>query len=322
MILYIKGDYTIEANDLVIKFGYEKFGSGFNGMKKKGKQKIVFAKDYKQAAIAVLVMFLFVANSCYMVVKHFIDESTSASNAQQAAQKIKEAGGDINKKTGGHSAVPTPPGEAQDANNIYNQTLDLQGKNNTAGGPNNPPNGGPGGQLGNVPAQSQMNAASQDDNIDIMSKTPIPKQKGKRVLISVANSGRSNPFLPAGENFVASSLPSLNLPAPPETAPTSSDAGKVMTTTISGILYDKYSPSAIINIEGADYLVKVGDIINHYKILSISKTQVIVKLGKNVYQAGVGELLSQTSLNQNNIANLNRKFGGNNNVSINVRKKG
>ncbi len=84
---------------------------------------------------------------------------------------------------------------------------------------------------------------------------------------------------------------------------------------------DKYSPSAIINIEGSDYLVKRGDIINHYKVLYIGKNDVIVQLGKNIYKAGVGELLSPTDLNYNTIANLNKKFGGNN-VQISVKKKG
>jgi len=289
-------------------------------MKKKGKQKIAFAKDYKQAAIAVFVIFLFLANSGYMIIKHFIQQSTLSSTSQKAPTADPNG---ADETTGNPPTGPSTGNTAQDGNNIYNQTLQLQGKNPNMP-PNNPQMSPPGSPIGGAPNSPQMNttAQSSDDSIDIMSKTPIPKGNGKRVLISVANSGRSNPFLPAGENFVPSSLPSLNLPAPPETVPTNSDASKVMTTTISGILYDRYSPSAIINIEGADYLVKIGDVINHYKILAIGKTQVIVQLGRNVYQAGVGELLAQTSLNQNNIANLNKKFGGNSNVSVNVRKKG
>lgn len=153
-----------------------------------------------------------------------------------------------------------------------------------------------------------------------MVKKQSRKRSGKMVMISVAESGRSNPFLPAAENYVPSGhLPYL--PPPPETLQTKSDASKVMTTTISGILYDRYSPSAIINIEGSDYLVKRGDVVNHYRVLSIGKTQVIVQLGRNIYQAGVGQLLTKTDMNFNSIANLNKKFGGNS-VSINVRKRG
>jgi hypothetical protein len=158
------------------------------------------------------------------------------------------------------------------------------------------------------------------DEIDITGKGAPRKKMGKMVMISVGDSGRTNPFLPAAENVVPSSLPKLNLLAPPESISAGSDADKVMGTTISGILYDKYSPSAIINISNTDYLVKRGDVINGYKILAIAKDAVIVQLGHNVYKAGVGQLLSQGQMNYNTIANLNKKFGGNS-VSINVKKK-
>lgn len=191
---------------------------------------------------------------------------------------------------------------AQDANNIFSQTMNLKGnQNNTANG-------------------TRSGIKNNESDIDIMVKKQSRKRSGKMVMISVAESGRSNPFLPAAENYVPSGhLPYL--PPPPETLQTKSDASKVMTTTISGILYDRYSPSAIINIEGSDYLVKRGDVVNHYRVLSIGKTQVIVQLGRNIYQAGVGQLLTKTDMNFNSIANLNKKFGGNS-VSINVRKRG
>ena len=190
------------------------------------------------------------------------------------------------------------PTVEQDANNIYSQTVDLQKKD---------------------PSQGPNVAQSPDESIEVISKRARTAKNEKMVLIAVTNSGRSNPFLPATENLSSATMSYLT--APPETLPASSEAGRVMTTIISGILYDKYSPSAIINIEGTDYLVKRGDVINQYKILSIDKTQVLVQLGKNVYKAGVGELLSQTDVNYNTVENLNKKFGGND-VAINVRKKG
>jgi hypothetical protein len=83
-----------------------------------------------------------------------------------------------------------------------------------------------------------------------------------------------------------------------------------MDTIVSGILYDKFSPSAILNIEGSDYLVKKGDVVNNYKILNISQDSVSVKLGNNTYKAGIGEILTEGSINYNNVSNLNKKFGG------------
>lgn len=280
--------------------------------KKKGKKKLVFAKDKNQAILAIVVLVLFFGNSIYMIVKYNMENSPPPvaqtqqpvdELAQQQEQSLQNI--DAQKPELGSDTTVS-----QDASDIYTQTLSLQG--NSQETPQIAPN----------PISQTL--TSPEEEIEIISKKSPSKSlkpKGKMVLITVSESGRSNPFLPASENIVASSLPNLNLLAPPETLPMDSDAGKVMTTTISGILYDKYSPSAIINIEGSDYLVKRGDIINKYKILSIGKTEVIVQLGKNVYKAGVGELLSKTNINYNTIANLNKKFGGNE-IQINVKKKG
>ena len=98
--------------------------------------------------------------------------------------------------------------------------------------------------------------------------------------------------------------------APPETLNEGSDAARVMDTLVSGILYDKRSPSAIINIEGNDYLVKKGDVVNSYKILNIEQNSVTVKLGSNTYKAGIGEILTEGSVNHNDVSNLSKKFGG------------
>ena len=42
-----------------------------------------------------------------------------------------------------------------------------------------------------------------------------------------------------------------------------------MDTVVSGILYDKFSPSAILNIEGNDYLVKKGDVVTAVVVRSV-----------------------------------------------------
>lgn len=287
---------------------------GANNKGAKKKEKLVFAKDKNQAIVAMVVVTFFALHSLYMVVKYFIDQGSQAKvqvstvmdgtqlqneTANKMAEQQKE---NLESLASGGLNTSVEQNIAQDANDIYSQTMNLKGDRNpsTSGG--------------------NRVVRDADNEVDIIAKKTSTKKRGKMVMISVADSGRSNPFLPADENIVPSS--SLNyLTAPPETLQTDSEASKVMTTTISGILYDKYSPSAIINIEGSDYLVKRGDIINHYKILAISKNQVIVQLGKNIYQAGVGQLLTKTDLNYNTIANLNKKFGGNS-VSINVRKKG
>lgn len=136
----------------------------------------------------------------------------------------------------------------------------------------------------------------------------------RMVSVSVADTGRQDPFLPYAEagsahRVVKEHLPYIMLP-PLEKVGSDKSATKVLTTKVSGIMYDNYSPSAIINIEGTDYLVRSGDVVNNYKVLSISKKVVTVQLGANVYRAGVGQPFAEDGIQYNQIANLQHKFGG------------
>lgn len=290
--------------------------------KSKTKQKMVFAKDKNQVILMFVVLTIFFANSIYMIVKYVQEQSPPPPSANQNTSASTENPGTPPRDPEPLAQNPNAPvteaqnpNMAEDANNIYSQTLDLQ-KNN--------------------PDSNLKTAQTSEEDVEIMSKNNIKKKSGKTVLITIANSGRENPFLPSNESLVKivlnnKKLTPINVPKkpisypyllpPPKALPQNTDASKIINTTISGILYDKYSPSAIINIDGSDYLVKQGDVVNQYKILLIDKTKVVVQLRSNIYQAGVGELLSQTDLNYNAVANLNRKFGGND-ISINVRKKG
>ena len=139
----------------------------------------------------------------------------------------------------------------------------------------------------------------------------------KRTVIEIpSGTVKVNPFLPYRDTGVSISedgVSKYDLIEPPEVSNQNSEAARVMRTVVSGILYDRYSPSAILNIEGSDYLVKKGDVVNNYNVLNIAKDTVTVKLGSNVYKAGIGELLTEGSIHHNNVSNLNNKFGGENN---------
>lgn len=166
----------------------------------------------------------------------------------------------------------------------------------------------------NIPGQTPDNKPNTE-SIEV-----IANQNDKMVSMSVEDSGRANPFVPFGENIGGDNSQKLvdlqkqklkyDLIDPPDDAVADPDAEKVLTTKISGIMYDKQSPSAIINIESSDYLVRSGDVVNGYKVLSISPTSVTVQLGANIYRAGVGELLATDGIQYNAISNLNKKFGG------------
>ncbi len=138
----------------------------------------------------------------------------------------------------------------------------------------------------------------------------------KREVISVSRAiTKPDPFMPyrdLSDSFNAP--PKFELLEPPESASEGSDAARVMDVSVSGILYDLYSPSAILNIEGTDHLVKKGDTMSNYQILDINKNSVTVKLGQNVYRAGIGETLTSNTgdIHYNKVSNLDSKFGGKN----------
>ncbi len=162
-------------------------------------------------------------------------------------------------------------------------------------------------------------AIAKDDDVEIVSDQEALKNNNSMVAMSVEDMGRSDPFLPESEKIVVKPKPKNNdLLPPPESIVVDSTATDVMGTKVSGIMFDSINPSAIINISGADYLVRSGDIINGYKVLSIGRDTVTVQFGSNIYKAGVGELFTGDGINFNTISNLETKFGGRKNL---VNKK-
>lgn len=143
---------------------------------------------------------------------------------------------------------------------------------------------------------------------------PVAATVSKKSTIVIPNGMvKANPFLPykdVNSTKSVGDVPAISLLEPPEMSGASSDAVRVMDTSVSGILFDKYNPSAILNIEGSDYLVKKGDVVNNYKVLAIAQDSVTVQLGQNVYKAGIGEILTEGTLNHNDVSNLSNKFGG------------
>lgn len=157
-------------------------------------------------------------------------------------------------------------------------------------------------------------AVLSNNDIVLPFSTNIAATTSSKDLISIPSGiVKANPFLPyrnVDGMTTNSSTPSFEIIAPPEIITEGSDASRVMDTIVSGILFDTSSPSAILNIEGNDYLVKKGDTVNNYKILDIKRDSVTVKLGTNTYKAGIGEILTEGTVNYNEVSNLKSKFGG------------
>ena len=171
------------------------------------------------------------------------------------------------------------------------------------------------GMFGLISSVRGLNANGLEDiSLVTYANNPIAAASAKKDTIAIPTGiVKANPFLPyrdIGDSQMVNDVPKFDLIAPPETIEAGSDAARVMDTIVSGILFDKFSPSAILNIEGNDYLVKKGDVVNNYKVLDIAKESVTVKLGQNTYKAGIGEILTEGELNKNDVSNLSKKFGG------------
>jgi len=157
-----------------------------------------------------------------------------------------------------------------------------------------------------MPNQSNPNPAEL--NAQQTAKNPNTKNTAmdsedvieeKPVIVSIGNSGRSDPFRPYQERYISAvsapreiinNIPISEIPLPPLYAPNPS-VSNLLTVKVSGILYEKNNPSAIINIKDNDYTVKEGDKLFSYKVVKITPDKVTIKTANNVYTVGLGEVI-------------------------------
>jgi len=168
-------------------------------------------------------------------------------------------------------------------------------------------------------AVNQLNIVSIDDDGGfVLASSPVAATAMRKDVISIPSGVvKANPFMPyrtIGNEIktekLVNDVPQIDLIIPPDFPGNNAEAVKIMDTVVSGILFDKFSPSAILNIDGNDYLVKKGDVVHDYKVVNIAQNNVTVQYGKNTYTAGIGELLTEGSVKHNDVSNLDKKFGG------------
>lgn len=155
--------------------------------------------------------------------------------------------------------------------------------------------------------EAQVNTPG-DDNIPVVNEEQAKqvkpdeqkllekKKNEKKQVINVIPTGRTNPFMPISK-YVSVNIPQTNLdydhsgiPKPPEGYGEQKEPiTKLMSITVSGIMYDEIKPSAIITFDDNDYFVQKGDKLDDYRIVDIARNYVTVGLGKNIYRANIGE---------------------------------
>lgn len=156
------------------------------------------------------------------------------------------------------------------------------------------------------PAVVEVPKPQEQPVVPAPEKAPEPP-KEEKVIISVNNFGRANPFLPFQEESVVTGRSVNTLPPPPMYEP-DPEIEKLLQVKVSGILYDPSGSSAIINVDNQDYLVHKGDMLFDYYVKDITKDKVAVKYRNNVYKAGIGEVIGEVKADP--VKGINKRFGG------------
>ena len=150
-----------------------------------------------------------------------------------------------------------------------------------------------------VPAHPEDNVDTKE-LIDKVSKNKEENEE-KKVIINVQTGGRSNPFVPSSLfNDKGYASIGANIPVPPEgviDSPEAAEARKLMTISVSGIMFDPSKPSAILRFDGKDYFVQKGDRIDTYTVNQITKEYVAIRNAANIYKAYVGETFKIDEVN-------------------------
>lgn len=142
-------------------------------------------------------------------------------------------------------------------------------------------------------------------------------EENNSIMVVYNKASKLNPFKPPViEKTTDQAYETINdtqfeIIEPPVASVPDENLTRLLQTQISGILYDEESPSAIVNLNGLDQFVKIGDIISGYKIDNITRDRVQISYKNNSYVAAVGELFTRGSLEKRPaVANLENKFAG------------
>lgn len=165
--------------------------------------------------------------------------------------------------------------------------------------------------------QEETNPESVDDLFPQESTANVDLGQGtSEIMVAYNKKARVNPFKPPviqkhSDLYSTIGGAEFEIIEPPTSSVSDENLTRLLQTQISGILYDEVSPSAIVNLNGVDQFVKIGDTVAGYTIESITKDKVQITYKNNTYVASVGELFTRGVLEkQRAVADLENKFAG------------
>lgn len=209
------------------------------------------------------------------------------------------------------------------ANSFFNEaggeSSDMMSVNFNENGETNVLTGeGENAQVATVTEATNADGVSETDLFEGQGNSNLTTSEDNNSIMVVYNkAARQNPFKPPiVDNSLNEAYETINdtqfeIIEPPVASVPDENLTRLLQTQISGILFDEESPSAIINLNGLDQFVKIGDTISGYKIEGITRDKVQISYKNNSYVASVGELFTRGSLEKRPaVANLENKFAG------------
>ncbi len=262
--------------------------------------------------VVLILVLLLLAGAVFFITKRSSSGGQSVSNNVQETVAAPSEGG-IEIQT---NDAPNDDFFEQDGN--ANNDMISVDFNNQTGEANIPVENNEGTEI--VATVSDQPAPEEkNNNDDIFSEGGLLSNVGKEndtIMVTYNPAARTNPFKPPVIEDKNKSEDLLNntgfeIIEPPVKSVADENLTKLLQTQISGIMYDENSPSAIVNLNGVDQFVRVGDTVSGYTIESITKDCVQIKYKSNSYVASVGELFTRGSLEKRPaVANLENKFAG------------
>jgi|GEM_PF-2837431 len=161
-----------------------------------------------------------------------------------------------------------------------------------------------------------LSSFGESEKIEIGDQ-PFFEDEEEKVVISIINFGRKNPFKPyIPSKNVASKKEVINfddIPLPPtfeEHTELSEQVRELMSSRVNGILYDPSARSiAIVDIKGNEYMVHVGDVVQGIMVDKIAENSVTLKYGSNTYSVAVGEVI-EGAIQTDPVQRQQRTFAG------------
>ena len=271
------------------------------------------APKKKSAVVPIIILLiLLLAGAGIMIPKMLANkESTTVNNTQTYQQENQ-----FDNQNTPQQSQEDLAGSFFDAANDNNQDMMSVNFNDNNEGANVMSENGDNQQVATV-TDPQQNNSNNINEVDLFANQD--ENQGNDIMVVYNKATRLNPFKPpvitetANKDVPFETIDNMQyeIIEPPTKSTYDENLTKLLQTQISGIMYDANSPSAIVNLNGKDQFVKIGDVISGYKIENITKDKVQISYKNNSYVATVGELFTQGDLDkQQAIVNLENKFGG------------